>query len=296
MKIGEFLTKHWKGCLWIWWPQAVAVIMSAFLFHRLGDCSDCIFGLISDASILNFKTKSAQDGSVMYVTAEFYVCMISAALVIFLSNWRFLREIPVQALEHAAMRGEDQQRVSKYHAAAFDLSILSLIVTLLWVIKLIWAVKFQRFGFADEIIALSIFILFCIIDVLFLFSSIGTIRRAKIMTSLPLGRESKEKKLKSLDLTRRFFHDSLWYVDIPVVLGISIVLWLSFFSESHFNSLGLTLEGLRAFGEGFTPQQQRSVFEIFIVGISSGATVTHLVVSQFIFGLLRTRDLYRRHA
>jgi hypothetical protein len=295
MNLEEFIAKHWRGCLWIWWPQAVAAVMAGFLFHRLGSCTHCFFGLISDESFLNFKNNSKHDGSVMYVTAEFYVCMASAALVIFLSNWRFLKEIPIQAIEQAAVGGQIHQRVSKYHETAFNLSIVSLILTLLWVIKLVWAIKFRWFGFADEVIALVIFVLFCAIDILFLVSSYTTIQRAKNMADLPLGRENREREIKSLDLTFHLFHDSLWYVDVPVVLGVSIVLLLSFFSENNFASLGLTPEGVIAFGKDFTLQQQRSVLGIFIVGISSGATVTHLVVSQFIFGILRTRDLYRRY-
>jgi hypothetical protein len=271
----------------------VVAIIAGFLFHRLGDCSHCVFGLISDPTILNFKINSTHDGSVMYVTAEFYVCMVSAAVVIFLSNWRFLKEIPIQVLEQAAVSGN--HGMSKYHSAALSLSILTLLVTLLWVVKLILAINFQWFGFADEIIALLIFVLFCIIDALFLASTIVTMRRAATMAPRPLGRSAGKRELRSLDLTRRLFHDSLWYVDVPVVVGVSIVLLLALFSENNFRSLGLTPGGMGTFG-GFTPEQQKSMLGIFIVGMSSGATVTHLVVSQFIFGVLRTRDLYKRSA
>ena len=85
----DFLTHHWGSCFWIWLPQLLATAIAAFLFHRLSDCARC-FGFITNPQFLNFKKNSAVDGSLMFVTAELYVCMIAAAIVIFISNCRFL--------------------------------------------------------------------------------------------------------------------------------------------------------------------------------------------------------------
>jgi hypothetical protein len=294
MSLSDFLGKHWRRCLGIWWPQVAAAVAAVFLLHRLTNCSHCLLGVITDPRAANFCNNSEQDGSLMYVTSELYVALIVAAGVIFISNLMFLWEIPVQAVKQAAIAFSQTPKMSPYHAFAFILTVLNLLITLAWAFKLIVG---AHAWIGDEQTALILFTVFCVIDGLFLRSTVVAFEAAAEHYRRASRQKTKlREELHSLELTRRLFHDSLWYVDAPVVLGVTIVLLFSHFSEIHFNTLGrITPAAFNAYGSGFTVEHLRAVFSLFVAGISAGATVTHLVVSQFIFGVIRTRDLYRRH-
>jgi len=200
----------------------------------------------------------------------------------------------------AGADSETNKTTSKYHSIALVLTGACLLLIPLWALRLISNVHIPFLDLgprSDEYTALFIFILFCLIDALFFRSCMTTIGHIK-GRPIESGEKERAKRqgLESLTLQSRLFNDSFWYVDVPVVIGVSIVLWLSGFSETHFDSLGkLTMAGSTKFGVAFGSDQQHAVFALFLTGITAGATVTHLVVSQLIFGILRTRDLYRRY-
>ena len=287
MRKRDFFRQNWGQCLLIWLPQVIATLIAAFLFHRLTDCVNCLFG-IRNPSWANFKINSAQDGSVMYVTAELYVSMFAVLMVIIFSNFHFLIDIPIQAVKQAAVDRKNDGKQVSYLRSAQVLTGLSLALSVAWGVVLVLGVRTDYGPRLNEYAALAIFSLFCIIDFAFMRSAGLTLRNAS--------HTSTSNTTAHMELTRRLFHDSLWFVDVPVVLGVTIVLIFSRFSETHLTSLGLTSLGQRAFGNAFGPDQLRLVLSIFVIGVSAGATVTHLAVSQFIFGVLRTRDLFRRSA
>jgi hypothetical protein len=96
----------------------------------------------------------------------------------------------------------------------------------------------------------------------------------------------EERRLKFIRNTIETSRDSIWFVDVPVLCGLLIVLALC-----HHIHKDEFLSG--TWTANLTQDQARLAVEVFLQGLSVGAIAMHMIFSQMIFGMLNTRDKFR---
>lgn len=197
---------------------------------------------------------------------------------------------------------------------------------------------------AHEILAIVLFGIFLLVDCWLL----GVINRelklwASVIAKVPLavahGEEARARskiaaKLDALRSERRFQIDTIWFIDIPVLVGVSTVLLAHVYIHHHqwsiladrdksaFNAqielprhldlhlndveldgrlpvkgtagAGVTAAAAPTWAEKVSQERQLRRFAGFVQGLATGAVMMHIAISQFILGVLLFRMFVRK--
>lgn len=269
----------------IWWAQ----IFSIFI----------ILLFVGKPHFTNNKLVNAtpfKASSILFISLLATIFLIFWNTVAFLWENRKLRQVDIKAKN------------------AFILTIISILLTVIWFFSITntgdsffifnQALKFfyphsepwfsEKYGI--ELMSLLIFSIFFIIDYLFRLS-------IKNEQAEAVARGDQPTALKHLELSNNFIRDSLLFIDLPVLIGVFAILMLAVYIDDERGLHDLTDMGKTIFTielvdrkpKYLQPIQLKFIFENFMHGFTTGAIIMHLASSQFVFGLLKTRDLYQRN-
>lgn len=264
--------KRWKQ-VQIWLPQLIATLIFCLLLpcSHLFPFSDQPWPSVMP-SLLNFSEIGSVTASPFVVNSVMYVSVFATVILIFVGTAQFL--------------GEARSPHSDgYATVAYWLTFGSLLLVVFWAFSILttdqrlWVIP--RLGVEGW--SLLVFIVFAAIDGLYWFSF-----RKKI------GSKQGDEKT-SVELKKQFSANSFWFIDVPVIIGVVSVLLLTIYMAGEPVYRDLTKTGEDFFKENPIKETHReAIFEIFLHGFSTGAIVMHMAFSQFIFGLLKTKDLNER--
>lgn len=287
-----------KGPRWLFWrlffiwlPLVAVVIIAGILIRQLG----------TKHGRLRFSELELAKSSAFAMDAVLYIALFATILLIIFGTLEFFIGIL------------DAQKGDKYARRAFYFTLLSFPLSLAWIGALfindsrVWPLTGHGLGHGIELWSVLIFSLFAVIDHLFGKSAKQELETIK--TRVP--RDNKESKRielakKSLELKYQFARGSILFIDFPVLFGLVVVFFLSWYFIHTPQLHELTEEGRRCFGGDFDEArkcfgemldvtERQKVFQSFMHGFSTGAIVMHLAFSQFIFGILKSRDIHQRY-
>jgi|GEM_PF-4657198 len=293
----------WVKYLRIWLPQVIALILAIVLIHLLTCTNLDHWHARSWVDFFNFKSNDLGSKSPFSMDAVMYISLLATIILILLGTAEYLWEI------------REASRSDKYAKGAFFITFFSVLLTCFWAAVIILSNNANLWFLAGrgtphhgiEIMSLIIFFMFAIIDLFFWVSLKREFKNAKdrLMRVAKSANEDEETfktrkehlvlQHKDADSKQMFSLESLLFIDLPVVIGVIIVLLLSDHLINEPGLQTLTDYGRQYFGSDFNVKEEEKVFEAFIHGFSTGAVVMHLAFSQLIFGFLKSRNLYRRN-
>lgn len=271
-------TKKWlvKKHIVIWLPQLVSLIVFWLLLpsgHSFPGSDKSWRDMMP--AFLDFSKIGSVSATPFVVNSVMYLSLFATVVLILVGTLQFL------------MEAQSTRTKDSYAKWAYKLTLLSLGFVAVWGISILttderlWII--EKWGI--ELWTLLIFILFAIIDLLYWIS---------FKNELPF-KEGAEKK--STELKKEFSANSFWFIDASVIIGVGSVWLVTWYITREPGLHELTETGKTLFtqsGRGLTPYQQDQFFESFLHGFSTGAIIMHMAFSQFIFGILKTRDLRQR--
>jgi hypothetical protein len=268
--------KNWllKKQILIWLPQGISILVFWVLlpcYHPFPGSEKSWRNLIP--TIFDFSTIASVSATPFVVNSVMYLSLFATVIVIFVGTLQFL------------MEAQSTRKNDAYARWAYKLTLLSLGFVAVWGISILTTDKrlwiIEKWGI--ELWSLAIFLLFGAIDVLYWISFRYELK------SRPGDRSTEMKK--------DFSANSFWFIDAPVIIGVISVWLVTLYITRESGLHELTETGKNLFtqnGRVLTPYQQDQFFESFLHGFSTGAIIMHIAFSQFIFGMLKTRDLRQR--
>lgn len=262
----------------IWMPQIIATVVFWFLLP-----CDHPF-LLSDnpwrnviPRLLDFSAIGSVTSSLFVVNSIMYLSLFATVILIFTGTLQFLIEARSTRLDNAKTQS----------ALAFFLTIGSLTLVGFWAISILTTDRnfqlIEKLGI--EVWSLAIFGVFGLIDVLYWMAF-----RKELQSQHGLEKKSTQMK-------KDFSANSFWFIDAPVILGVLSVWLVTHYMTGESALKELTDAGRNSFngnGRALLPHQQDQIFQTFLHGFSTGAIIMHMAFSQFIFGILKTRDVRKR--
>lgn len=226
---------------------------------------------------------SANDNKSSPPQCLFHVLLFSTALLVAINSYLYLALVQT-ASEHADSLGNNGRG---FRRLAFWLGLVATLGSTAWVFDIIFAFL-PRVTHEHEIAGLVIFAVFLFIDlVLFVSfrrqSSVEVRNDSMDINIRPDGivvHSDKDKaelvilKKRSLAVKRaaNYHSGQAFYIDLPVVVGMLAVLFLSTAIVNRWHAGDLSLE----------------------LGLSCGATVMHIAMSQFIFFIVSAREVIQQ--
>lgn len=281
----------WK-LFFIWLPLCGVVVIAGILIRQLG----------TRDGRFRFSELELAKSSAFAMDAVLYISLFATILLIIFGTLEFFIGIL------------DAQKGDKYARKAFYFTLLSFPLSLVWVGALfindprVWPITGHGLGHGIELWSVLIFSLFAAIDYLFGKSVKQEMKTIQDRTPSDDNQDQHKIELakKSLDLKYQFVRGSLLFIDIPVLFGLVMVFFLSWYFINTPELHELTQEGRRCFGGDFDEArncfgeminvtERQKVFQSFMHGFSTGAIVMHLAFSQLIFGILKSRDIHQRY-
>lgn len=263
--------------LLIWLPQVVSTLIFWLLLpcdHPFLSSGGPWRNVIPE--VLDFSRIKSVTASLFVVNSIMYLSLFATVILILIGTLQFLMEA----------RSTQHNNASEA-TGAFVLTVISLGLVGVWAISIL--TTDQRFWIIEKLgiegWSLSIFVVFGAIDLLYWIS---------FKKELP-SKQGIERK--STEMKKAFSANSFWLIDAPVIVGVLSVWLVTHYMSGEPALHELTIAGRDSFngnGRALLPHQQDQIFQTFLNGFSTGAIIMHMAFSQFIFGILKTRDLRKR--
>ena len=252
---GKFLKVEYAGLVKLVLPPLMIAVGVGWLLSPR---------ILMSSSLLSARNWRAVRGNDLPGQCVYQALLLAVVLLVFVNTLIYGEDSFDQAEVGAGHSGKSGRVV-------FRFSFACLIVATLWAVEITCGI-FGLSGHSHEWIALVVFAVFALMD----FNLYRSIKlHLKFISDNDFG-SSVEVQIKQseLSLKAQNFLAQLLFVDIPVVLGIAVVLGL----------LNLFLDRSPALG---VPGDRSA--EAYLRGLATGAVVMHMAASQAIFFLIYLR-------
>lgn len=263
----------------VWLPQVVATMFGLVL----APAGTGFHAVIHDGPFRGMDPESGPlvAASVIVVDSILPIALASTIVLVLVGTLEFVIEA----------------KASDAHTkAAKVLTMLSIALAVLWALALFTTdarLQALAIGHGVEAMAAVIFLLFLLIDWLFLLSLKKRLAAQPAAAPRGKGSHANHSERESLLLKREFIVNSILFVDVPVLIGIGIIYGVSVYVDSQPVFFQLTSRGASIFSAG-SDTQRHALVEVFLRGLTTGALVMHVAFSQMVFGFIKMRDIRAR--
>jgi hypothetical protein len=195
-------------------------------------------------------------------TFQPFLILISLSFgIIFIGTFIYLSDI----FDSAFKSDRNQKEVKSFYKKGFYLLLGCLLLCGYSIYDISNETELSEIVKDTEYFSASLFALFLIVDYLFL-------KATKAIIQYYITKKDKKNLIESIE-EKKFMQNQLYFIDIPVLLGIAFIFVYTHITDDYF----------------FTINYSKEVFRNYL---ATGGIAMHIIFSQFIFAVLNTRRLF----